>query len=80
MSAGQGEEAAGSLPRTLPDNIVPAHKLQAHYSLSYKLREQQPLRDQVAALKRWTHNPVQLDRDGGQLAGVSIDGIDDSLV
>ena len=35
---------------TLPDNIVPGHTFHPHYSLKPKLREQQPLRDEVAAL------------------------------
>lgn len=55
---------------TLPPNIVPPHKMNAHYTLGSKLREQQPLKDQVAALKSWTHSPVQLDREGGSLSGV----------
>ena len=59
---------------TLPDNIVPVHKMGCHYSLNNKLREQQQLRGQVAAFKKWTHAPVQLDRAGGKLAGVSTQG------
>lgn len=43
---------------TLPDAIVPGHKTHSHYSLKDKLREQQPLRDQVAALKRDGHMPL----------------------
>lgn len=65
-----GEAAAGGLPLSLPDNIVPLHKMNSHYSLKLRLRDQQPLRDQVAALSRWTHAPVQLDRNGGQLSGL----------
>lgn len=58
---------AGTEPVTLPTCIVPTKHLHKRYSLPQKARDTAPLIHQLAALKRWSTTPIQLDRDCGAI-------------
>lgn len=54
-------------PVTLPACIVPDSKLNKRYGLPEKQRNSSPLLQQMAELKTWLTNAVQLDREGSYI-------------
>ena len=63
------------MPLQLPVNVVAAHDMNLHFSLSHKDREQQPLAGDIAAFKAWASEPIQLNRIGGCIVPRTLENI-----